>query len=217
MAELTWTLEDGQEQSLTFDATVRDSHEATATITEHPIEEGANISDHVRKDLDRVTLSIVVSNTPIVSPADHNDGVAGTVQSVQLTGPDGQELARAQVLVFDGGVTRVRSVYEELLDLLETGTRVNLLTSLRDYEGMAVKRVSPIREAQSGDALVATVELQELQVVSSEIVAAPEPREPRGNTGQERGRENTEDEDEAGQSLLAAGLDGLTNFFGGGS
>ena len=56
MAELKWILEDAQEQSLFFDATVRDSHEASATITEHPVEEGADISDHIRPDLDRVSL-----------------------------------------------------------------------------------------------------------------------------------------------------------------
>ncbi len=214
MAELAWTLEDGREQSLTFDATVREAPESTATITEHPIEEGADISDHVRKDLDRISLQVVVSDTPIVNPADHNDGSQGSIQSVQLSGQEG-ELTRAQVLVFDGGVTRVRSVYEELLDLMGNGTRVRVMTRLRELEDMVVKRVSPIREADSGDSLVATLELQQISVVSSEIVAAPEPRETRGNNAQERGRENTEDEGEGGQSLLAAGLDGLTSFFGG--
>jgi len=213
VAELTWTLENGGEASILFDATVRDTHEASATITEHPVEEGANISDHVRPDLDRVTLSVVVSNKPIVSPVDHNDGVRGSQQPVELTGPDGELLARANVLVFDGPMTRVRSVYEELLDLMKRGVPVGLLTSLREYENLGLTRVSPIREAESGDALVATVELKEVRVVSSEIVEAPEPREPRGNTQRERGRENTEDEEEEGQSLLASAVDSFGGLF----
>lgn len=215
MAELNWILEDGQEQSILFDATARDSHESTATITEHPVEEGANISDHVRKDLDRVSLEVIVSNTPIVAPKDHTDGVVGDIKSVQLTGPNGENLARAQVLVFDGGLGRVRSVYEELLDLMARGVRVTLITSLREYEGMAISAVSPVREAKTGDSLTAGVDLQQMIVVSSEIVAAPEPRETRGNRDQERGRENTE-EDGAGRSLLAGAADGLAGFFGGG-
>ena len=92
---------------------------------------------------------------------------------------------------------------------------MTLITSLREYDDMALKRVSPIREAKTGDALVATVELQQLIVVSSEIVAAPEPRETRVDRSEERGRENTEDEGEAGQSLTAAGVDAFTSFFGG--
>ncbi len=215
MAELTWLLEDGQVQSILFDATERDSHQSTATITEHPIEEGANISDHIRKDLDRVSLRVVVSNTPIVAPVDHADGVTGRQGSVQLTGPNGEELARAQVLVFDGPLSRVRSVYEEILGLMEAGTTVGLITSLREYEDMGIERLSPIREAKTGDALVATLDLKQVRRVSSEIVAAPEPREVRGNEDEERGRENTEDEGETGQSVAASAADALASFFGG--
>jgi len=215
MAELTWILEDGQEQSILFDATVRDSHESSATITEHPVEEGADIADHIRPDLDRVSLQVVVSNTPVVSPSDHSDGLTGSQRPVDLLGPNGEVLAAANVLVFDGPLTRVRSVYEELLDLMRSGTTVNAITSLREYESMGLTRVSPIREAKTGDALIATVDLKQVRVVSSEIVAAPEPREPRGNESSERGRENTEDEGGEGQSLLAAAADGIAGFFGG--
>lgn len=213
MAELTWTLENGGEASLVFDATVRDSHIASATITEHPVEDGVAISDHIRPDLDRVTLNVVVSNTPIASPADHNDGVTGQQTSVELTGSNGETLTRALVLAFNGTLTRVRSVYEELLSLMKGGTLVNVLTSLREYEGMAIANVSPVREADSGNALVATVEFKQVRIVESEIVEAPEPREPRGNTERERGRENTEDEGEQGQSLLASLTDSFTGLF----
>jgi hypothetical protein len=212
MAELAWLLPDGREQSMLFDATVRDSHESTATITEHPVEEGANISDHIRPGLDRVTLQIVVSNKPVVPPTDHNDGITGSIRSSDLIGADGQVLGQAQVLLFDEPLARVRSVYEELLNLKNTGTAVRVLTSLREYEDMGMLRVSPVREAASGDSLVATVEFQQVRVVSSEVVAAPEPRETRGNLNQERGRENTEDEGDAGQSVLASFADFVGGF-----
>lgn len=214
MAEVTWLLDDGQEQSILFDATVRDSHESSATITEHPVDEGANISDHIRPDLDQVTLQVVVSNTPIVSPIDHNDGVVGTQQQVEL---GSGAMASANVLVFDGAVTRVRSVYEALLDLKNSGTLVNVLTSLREYESMGIKRISPIREAKSGNSLVATVEFKQIRVVSSEIVPSPEPRQTRGNTEQDRGRDNAEDEDEDGstRSTAVALLQGLGGLLGG--
>lgn len=215
MAELAYTLENGQEQSLKFDATVSDSHESTATITEHPVEEGAAISDHIRPDLDRVSLQVVVSNKPITAPTDHNDGVSGTNQAVELGSSRGESPIRAQVLVFDGALTRVRSVYEELLDLKNRAVPVRVLTSLREYEDMAIARVSPIREAVSGNSLVATVDFKQVLVVSSEIVAAPEPREPRGNPNEEKGRENTTDGG-ARQSFLRRQISNLTGFAGGG-
>src|SRR5581483_4542634 len=50
---------------LHFDAVTNEQTEHTATATEHPVEQGANVSDHVRDQLDRVTLEVVVSNTPV--------------------------------------------------------------------------------------------------------------------------------------------------------
>ena len=99
---------------------------------------------------------------------------------------------------------------------MKTGTTVTVITSLREYEDMAISRVSPIREAKTGDALVASVDFSQVLVVSSEIVAAPEPREPRGNASEERGRENTEEAGTAGRSLAASAADSLASFFGGG-
>lgn len=209
MASLTWTLEDGQEQTLTFDATVRDAHVSAALVTEHPVERASNISDHVRSELDRVSLEVVVSDTPIVAPTDHNDGVTGSTQGV-VAGD-----AKAQVLVFTGGMNRARSVYEELLELMGAGTRVNLFTSLREYEGMVLKLVSPVRQADSGSSLVATIELVQFNVVDSQIVAAPEPRQPRARPGANSGQQNGDEDPDgaASQSFAAAAADGLAGFF----
>lgn len=195
-----------------FDATVREDHVSTATITEHPIEEGASVSDHVRDDLDSIEMQIVVSNTPIDVPSDHADGVAGSQQSVELRASDGSDLGSALALVFDGTLARVRSVYEELLDLKERGQQLTVMTSLREYEDMVVKKVTPTRDAATGNSLVASVEFKQVSIVSSEIVDAPEPRETRGNNESERGRENTEEDGSESQSALARIGDTLSGF-----
>lgn len=48
-----------------IDVTVSEVHNRSASVTSNPVESGASISDHVINDPKTVTLSGVVSNTPL--------------------------------------------------------------------------------------------------------------------------------------------------------
>lgn len=54
------------------DAVVSEQHTLSNKITDHPVEQGANVSDHSRPDPRRVTLQCVHTNTPL-SGADGSD------------------------------------------------------------------------------------------------------------------------------------------------
>jgi len=51
-----------------FDAVLSEEHEHASEVTEHTVEQGAAVVDHVRPLARRVTLEVFVSNTPIGSP-----------------------------------------------------------------------------------------------------------------------------------------------------
>jgi hypothetical protein len=53
--------------TLGFDVTSSEAVEITATVTKHPVEVGADVTDHIRKNLDEVTLEVFVSNTPLTN------------------------------------------------------------------------------------------------------------------------------------------------------
>lgn len=69
---------------LHFEVVKTEQTERTNTITEHPVETGANVADHVKRELDRFTLEVVVSNTPI---NDVNDVYGATLDGVDLVAP----------------------------------------------------------------------------------------------------------------------------------
>src|SRR5574342_5520 len=48
-----------------IDVTVAEEHELPAEVTAHPVEDGADITDHVRLTPISVTLEGIVSDTPI--------------------------------------------------------------------------------------------------------------------------------------------------------
>ena len=97
----------------------------------------------------------------------------------------GLEANRVEVAgVRDGMVTLAKCCSP----VLGEGIVVTIITSLREYPNMLLRRVSPIREALTGDALNCTVEAKQVRIVDSEIVDVPEPEEQRGEGEQNRGR-----------------------------
>lgn len=69
--------------SLSFDATVQEQHTRDAETTEHPVEDGASITDHVRIKPDRLQMEAYLSNSPLTGTA--TDGRAeGLYEQLRL-------------------------------------------------------------------------------------------------------------------------------------
>lgn len=64
-AYLTWVDTAGKKQFLRFDVNMGEDHSSDVEVTEHAVEKGANVVDHVRKSVDRFKLDVFVSNSPI--------------------------------------------------------------------------------------------------------------------------------------------------------
>lgn len=239
MAEIFWT-ENEVLQSIEFDASINENHEATATATEHPVEPGENrrnVTDHVIPGAETVSLEAHVTNTPIRQPSTQMRGVVGSVTPANLgefsrrtyeRGAQNSEAARygsagytadANVLQFPGPFNRVTDIHELLLDLRARGVLVTVVTSLRIYEDCVITAVSVPRSVESGDAATFTINFQRLTFAESDTVEVPTPSQPRGNTNRNRGQQATEEVDEdsaegGSTSLLAQGLDRVAGFFG---
>ena len=67
MITLTWTTKEGVNSVLYFDAEVREEYVLGSDVTTHPVELGANISDHVRPRLKELIVEGVITNTPLTN------------------------------------------------------------------------------------------------------------------------------------------------------
>ncbi len=85
-AYLTWTDSTGATQSLFFDLVEAEDWNEDTTITEHPVESGADITDNVRVSLARVTLTVFATNDPI-GIEDTNRGAVLTTTPISLDAP----------------------------------------------------------------------------------------------------------------------------------
>lgn len=140
--------------AVTMDASVSETHVDEVEITEHPVEFGPDISDHIRKRPITLEISGIVTNTPLVflaslfskSPVD-NDVLPST--------------------------DRVSRAYDTLRELQDKGELIKVVTSLREYENMAIQSIAIARDAANGQVLNATLSLRQVTLAKALSVDAP--------------------------------------------
>src|SRR5687768_82176 len=81
MAEIIFTRDD-EIQAIFVDVTVEERHSDSSEVTDHPIEEGSDASDGKRNTPPMVTLSVMVTNSPIQDVPGGN----GSVQAHTIEG-----------------------------------------------------------------------------------------------------------------------------------
>lgn len=69
-AYLFWTAKAGDNRILYFDVCQDEQHDLASDIVEHPVEQGVDITDHIRPKVPQVSLTGFVSNTPIYSKSE---------------------------------------------------------------------------------------------------------------------------------------------------
>ena len=129
-----------------FDAVVSEAHNMTADVTMHPVENGSNITDHIREQPKEITLNGIVSGHPI------------------------KFLASLRVQQ-----DPVKDAYQTIRDIMEKSLLVDVVTTLTTYESMAVTSVSISRDAANGNILNASLSLREVRIVNRDEENLPKP------------------------------------------
>lgn len=137
-----------------FDATLSANHQSTATITNHPVEEGADVTDHIRDESDTLTINGIVSNDPPIA-------LKSFRAKPSRRGGDPR--------------SRAEDAYEELRRFKKEGRLLKVTTKLRDYTNMAISSVSTVQDNKTGEITNIVLSLQEIVIAFTQTVAAPEP------------------------------------------
>lgn len=206
MATLAFRLPDGTYDPIEFDVTLSERTTLGARVTEHAVEAGANIADHVTPANDVIEFEVVVTNTPISQPGTHTGGAVGSVgeTALDLAGA----LGSASVLTWDAGFDRVRAVYDDLRFAIREGLEVRIAGEHFDYDRAILESVDAPRDAKTGDAIKIRCVAREIRTATTEVVAI-EPLVRRARSTRNRGHQATEEptpatsaaSDSASQSL----------------
>jgi hypothetical protein len=146
--------------TITLDASLSESHNAEVEATDHPVEQGADVTDHLRAKPRTVTIEGLITNTPMPDP-----GVdARNAEVTEVRSPDGRVVFDSRTPTMDA--TRAGAAYRDLL-ALRAGKLVTVVTAIETLENMAITSIQVPRDAKSGQALRFSIQLKEIRQVSS--------------------------------------------------
>lgn len=131
-----------------FDAFLKESHVGSVRVTEHPVQSGANISDHAYNLPDKLTIEILMSD------------VMDTVIANQFYN--------------EGPKTKSISAYEVLRQLKEKRQPLKVRTRLYYYENMLIENMTTNDDFKTGESLRCTVMMRQIMMasVSTGVVSA---------------------------------------------
>lgn len=177
-----------------FDASVTETHTDESEVTEFPVEEGSDISDHVRKKPTVITIEGMISNTPILFLA-----------TLQAKSP------------IDGDLTPVRDRVEaansKLQELQDAGVFVDVITSLKTYSNMVIIGKSVYRDAANGNVLRVTLTLKEIKIASALTIDKPIPEDVANKKASNDGKKGPKPADSATESSAQSMLSQLAGLF----
>jgi len=224
MPEPTFVFEapDGTLFAVLPDAVTREDHGISARATEQEVERGIETTDHVRKQADRFSCEIVVSNTPIRSitgnPAHLSFGVFGSSRPLGLSAADGPTLERlaqsnggqAEGVVLGTGpvdlpnvstfqadaeeVTRAQDNWSLLRQAQADGHLCTITTNLHTYRRMVLLAADVQLTSDDGNWIRVECIFRELREAVTELVEGAEPLRPRDTVQANDGSQGTEED-----------------------
>lgn len=150
---------------LTIDATLEEVHSYTQEVTEHPVERGADITDHVRPKPVELRLRGIVSDTPIDGSYVH--AALNAAPGLGISAAAG--LAGASLsLLHNASISK--QTFEMLRRMASGGGMLTIHTPYLDYTSMVITSAEITRDQHSGAALVFALSLRQITTVESATV-----------------------------------------------
>lgn len=133
--------------AIELDASLTESHDAEVDVTEHPVERGVDVADHIRPKPETVTIEGLVSNRPI--------GLGG-LSSIPVVGG-----------FLTDNESRAQTALTKLIELKDSGTTLTLTTAIKKYENMVMTSLKYPRDAKLGGSVKFTAVFKRIHIVET--------------------------------------------------
>lgn len=148
----------------TAQVTLQETHSDVMELTDHPVEQGAAITDHAYIRPADLTIQCGWSNAP--SPQN-------LIQS--LTGAVTQTIAGVQSLITGNSASQVREIYEKLRVLQTQRIPFDVETAKRSYSNMLIRELSVTTNKETENSLIVTVTLRQVLIANTRTVQLSTP------------------------------------------
>ncbi len=183
-----------------LDAVLTEAHTNSVTMTTNPIESGASVTDHAVIEPKQLSITAIVSDTPI--------GLASLGEIIdQVTHNYGTSTEQ--------NITRGSVAYNDMVTLMEQRELLEVQTELKLYQNMLITSLSTAQDKNTSRAVNMAIELREALITESEIVQLEEdqlgtPTKEQALPSKDNGRKETVTPDDGrSKSYIKTGIDWL--------
>ena len=150
MAEVAFQYQVPQKMIGTFvvDAFISEHYQFSNSVTDIPVEEGSNISDHIVEDQDVISVEAFIGNT-----------------AFEVITIDGDKVSNLQA---PDRMARVRQAYQELKKLSKSKQLLDVVLGLETFTDMVITSFNIDREVETGANLPFSMEFKKIKVVKSD-------------------------------------------------
>lgn len=165
-----------ERQFMVIDATITTNHRYEATPTDHAVEDGSNISDHVDVKPKSISFDGFISESPIKLERALVGNVAGLAgqQATNELGNFGGSLVTGVIASLGGSLlnetNRVKNAHDSMLELMDKKIPCTIVTGLQTYKNMILTSYQPTESAANGNSLNFSATFKELRVITSQTV-----------------------------------------------
>ena len=135
---------------------MNEKHKLSFRVSDHPLQNGSTVSDHVHKELREVQIECMFSNHPMRPLAETNEVKFKDEYATTEVKPSVSNTALAN--------------FEKVKQLANKREPVRLVCSLEIYPKMVITNIEYERNEKSGSSIRFTMTLREIEIVSLKTV-----------------------------------------------
>ena len=155
---------------LEFDAKLEGITSKAISLTQYPVEFGANTNDHAILLPNRYLLTGAVSNSPLGLGLDDIGMMGAGALATVVGGVGGAAISAVSAYLLSGGDdTRASTAWASLTAIMEARGRFDLDTGKEIMRDMVIVRLDERTRPENEDGLVFIAELQQVRIVRSTV------------------------------------------------
>lgn len=159
---------------LLVDAFLSETHHLSAKASEHPVESGISIVDHIQIQPLTLELKGIISNTPMGLL-----GLTAYKSAQNYFNNQSNDLAAA--------------AFKKLEDIFAKREPITIATSLKDYPNMVLESLLIEREGHTSASLHFSCTAKQIRVVHQKFLQIPKPKNSRSKTKKKQGLQESKE------------------------
>ncbi len=155
--------------SVELDLILDEDHSKSAQVTENPLQDGRAVSDGIFLELQKGSLTALVTNHPIRLAEDNAKKLESMDADTLIEASQNAQLEN-----------RAKHAWNDLKAVMDAKQPVTIVTSLEVYDNVAITNISTTRDGDSGDALVIQISFSQILTVAlkeDKVTAQVQPKD----------------------------------------